>query len=161
MAGNAIDNRYRMAVRGSDCANAMAGIAAGVGDHAGGVVGISTQETNRRMAVDAFGGGIRVRRRGCLANRHGAVMAIGTQSGNSAVIKAAVRVQRKETGGIVAIVAFGAGGQMRTGFTDRQNSVMASAAIAKYFLMIDKGGNVETQGSMTGLAHIAGGDVIR
>ena len=150
-----------MAVRWPDCANTVAGVAADVGDHGGGVVGVGPQETNRRMAVGAFRGGIRMRGCGCLANRHGAVMAIGTQSGNSAMIKTAVRVQRKETGGVVAVVAFSAGGQVRTGFTYRQNPVMASAAIAKYFLMIDKRDNVETQGGMTGLAHIAGGDVIR
>ena len=50
---------------------------------------------------------------------------------------------------------------MKRGFTDRQHAIMASAAVAKYFLVIDKSNDVESQRSMTGLAHTAGGDVIR
>ena len=53
------------------------------------------------------------------------------------MIETAVRVQCQKTGGIVAVVAFGAGRLMKLGFTDRQNPVMALAAIAEHFLMID------------------------
>ena len=49
---------------------------------------------------------------------------------------------------------------MKRGFADRQYAIMASAAVAKNFLVVDKSNDVETQRRMTGLAHTAGGDVI-
>jgi len=123
------------------------------------VVGIDVEETRSRVAVDTLGVGIRVWGRGSLANGHGAIVATGAPPGNSRMIEAIVRIQYQKTGGIVAIVALGIGRQMKCGFTDRQNTVMALAAIAKHFLMIDKGNYVKTQGGMTGLAHIAGAEV--
>jgi hypothetical protein len=152
---------YRMTDWWSDCGYAMAGIAAEVGDNGGRVVGIGTEETDSRVAVAAFGSSIRMRRCGCLANRHRAVVTAGAGPGNSSMIEAAVRVQCEKAGGIVAVVALGVGRQMRCGFTDRQNPVMALAATAEYFLVINIRNYVETQRGMTGLAHAAGSDVIR
>lgn len=150
-----------MAVRWSDCGNAMAGSAAEVGDHGSGMVGISAEETDSRVAIAAFRGGIRMRGRGCFANRHGAIMATGAGSGNTRMIEAAVRVQGQEAGGIVAVITLGVGRRMKFGFTDGQNAVMALAAITKHFLVIDIWNDVKTQRGMAGFAHAAGGDVIR
>ena len=161
MTGNTIDIGQRMADRLTNCGNAMAGIATEIRNHGCAVVGIGAEETDCRMAVSTFRGGIRVRRCGCLADRHGAVVTIGAQPGNSRMIETAVRVQCQETGSIVAVVALGVGRQMRRGFTDRQNPVMALAAIAKHFLVIDIRNYVKTQRGMAGFAHAAGGEVIR
>ncbi len=125
------------------------------------MVGIGAEETSSRVAIATLGAGIRVWGRGDLADGYGAVVATRARPGNSRMIEAAVRVQRQKTGGIVAVVALGIGRQMRCGFTDRQNTVMALAAIAEHFPMIDKRSPVETQRSMTGLAHTAGSGVIR
>ena len=77
------------------------------------------------------------------------------------MIKLAVRAKLEKTGGIVAVIAFGAGRLMKLGFPDCQNAVMALAAIAKHFLVIDIGNYVKTQRGMAGFAHTTGGDVIR
>jgi len=50
---------------------------------------------------------------------------------------------------------------MRVGFTDGYGTVMTVAAISKNFLMINKGENGKSLGSMAGLAGITGRDVIR
>ena len=49
---------------------------------------------------------------------------------------------------------------MKAGFTDGQNAVVTAAAVSGYFLVVDEAYDVETQGRMTGLAGIAGGEVI-
>ena len=161
VAGNTIDIRQWVAERLADRGNAMAGITTEIRDHGGGVVGIGTKETVSRMAVAAFNVGIRVRGRGRLADGHGAVVATGTSTCNTCVIKFAVRAKFEKAGGIVAVVAFGAGRLMKLGFTDRQNPVMALAAIAEHFLVIDIRNYVKTQRGMAGFAHAAGGEVIR
>jgi len=76
------------------------------------------------------------------------------------MIKAAVWLQREKTGGIVAVRAFAFRLSMKIGLTDGLHSVMTFAAIADYFLMINKGGNVKSQWCMTGLAGIGGSDMI-
>lgn len=161
MAGAAIDGRYGMAVRRSYRRNAMAGIAAEIRDHGGGVVRIGTQEADSRVAIATLGAGIRVRGAGRLTNGNDTVVTTGARSGNARMIKAAVGVPCQKTGGIVAVVALGAGRQMKFGFTDCQNTVMAFAAITKHFLVVDKRNDVKTQGSMAGLAHTTGSDVVR
>jgi len=50
---------------------------------------------------------------------------------------------------------------MKIGFTDGHNVVMALAAVAKHFLVVDKRDYVKTERGMTGLARTAGSDVIR
>ena len=50
---------------------------------------------------------------------------------------------------------------MKIRFTDGHNVVMALAAVAKHFLVVDKSNHVKTQRGMTGLAPTAGSDVIR
>ena len=88
-------------------------------------------------------------------------MAPGTPTRNTRVIKLAVRAKLEKTGGIVAVVALGAGRLMKLGFTDGHDTVMAFAAVAKHFLVVDKRDYVKTQRCMTGLAHTADSDVIR
>jgi len=90
-----------------------------------------------------------------------AVVATGASTGNTRMIKATIGFQCKKTGGIVAVIAFEDRWHMEFGFTDRQNTVVAFAAVAKRFLMVDKRNHVKTQRGMTGLAHTAGSDVIR
>jgi len=53
------------------------------------------------------------------------------------MIKAAVRLQRQKMAGIVAGIAFDDRLHMKFGLTDGGYTVMAAAAIAKDFLMID------------------------
>jgi len=69
MAGSAIDIRYRMADRRTDCVNTMARIAGYTWPHHQGasVIGIGPQEADSRVAEAAFGIGIRVGGRGRLA----------------------------------------------------------------------------------------------
>ena len=90
-----------------------------------------------------------------------AVVATGASTGNTRMIKATICCQFEKTGGIVAVIAFEGCRHMKIGFTDRHNTVMAFAAIAKHFLVIDKRNYVKTQRGMAGFAHTAGGDVIR
>lgn len=50
---------------------------------------------------------------------------------------------------------------MKIGFTDGHHAVMALAAVAKHFLVVDKSNHVKTQRGMAGFAHTTGSDVIR
>ena len=68
--------------------------------------------------------------------------------------------QGKKAVGIVAVITFAVGFYMEIGFADGQHTVVAIAATAEYFLVIDKGGNGKTQRCMTGFAGISGGDMI-
>ena len=61
----------------------------------------------------------------------------------------------------MAVIAFGVRWLMKVGFPDGHDTVMTNAAISKNFLMINKGENVKSLGSMAGLAGITGSDVIR
>jgi len=166
MTGTTIDCRYGVTVRWPDCVYAMAGIAAEVCHNRGGVVGKSVQESFNRMTGYAVrvgdrvsaGRGIDGRRR--LTDSRVTVVATGTSTRDAGVIKTTVRAKFEKTGGIVAVIAFGVGRLMEFGFTDGQHAVMAFAAIAKHFLMVDKRNHVKSQRGMTGLAHTAGTDVI-
>ena len=89
------------------------------------------------------------------------VVATAASTGNTRMIETTIRFQFEKTGGIVAVVAFGAGRLMKLGFTDGQNPVMAFAAVTRHFLMIDKRNYVKSLRGMTGLAHTAGTDVIQ
>lgn len=60
----------------------------------------------------------------------------------------------------MAVIALGVCRRMKFGFTDARYAVMASAAIAEYFLVIDRPDNGKSQGCMTALAHITGADVV-
>ncbi len=144
MTGTTIDCRYGVTVRWPDCVYAMAGIAAEVRDNRGGVVGKSVQESFNRMTGYAVrvgdrmsaGRGIDGRRR--LTDSSVTVVATAASTGNTRMIETTIGFQLKKTGGIVAVVALGAGRLMKLGFTDGQNPVMAFAAVAKHFLMVDK-----------------------
>ena len=135
---------YRVAVRRPDRGNAMAGIATEVRNNGRGMVGECIQETCSRMTGYAVrvgdrvsaGRGIDGRRR--LTDSSVTVVATAASTRDAGVIKTTVRAKFKKTGGIVAVVALGAGRLMKLGFTDGQNPVMAFAAVAKHFLMVDK-----------------------
>ena len=88
------------------------------------------------------------------------VVATGASTGNTRMIESTVRSQLKKTGGIVAVITLEDRWHMEFGFTDRQNAVVAFAAVAKRFLMVDKRDYVKTKRGMTGLAHTTGSDVI-
>jgi len=174
MTGRAIEGRcIRMTGvtrRGTAAIKHMAGSAGysarGSHDVRIAVVGISAEKGCDRMAKSAFGAGHRVgagrrvvRGRG-FAPGHGTVVATGARPGNPCVIEAAVRVQRDEAGGIVAIVALGIRRRMKLGFADRLGAVMALTAVSKHLQVIDIGGDIPGQRGMTGFAQVAGGDVI-
>ena len=63
--------------------------------------------------------------------------------------------------GIVAVVAFGLGFDVKVGFSDGQYAIVAFAAVTENLLVVNKSGLGESQRGMAGLAHIAGGVVIR
>ena len=145
----------------------MTGIATGSDNDGVGVVGEGAQKTGRRMTANALSTGNRmgtgrvVGSRGCLADSCAAVVATGAATRNTRVIELTVRAKFKKTGGIVTAIALGAGRLMKLGFTDCQHIVMASAAVAKHFLMIDKRNPVKTQRGMAGLANTTGSDMIQ
>ena len=93
----------------------MAGIAAGSDNDGIGVIGEGAQKTRRRMTANALSTGNRmgagrvVGRRGRFAGGCTTVVATGTSTRNTRVIKLAVRAKCKKTGGIVAVIALGAG----------------------------------------------------
>jgi len=171
MAGIAIDVRYRMTDRltrrRTRTISNMTGIARYTRTHnvRAGMIGVGVQETDRGMAITAFRVGDRVgagwdvsgsRRH---TSSHSAVVATAAYSGNTGVIKAAVRFQFKKSSGIVAVTAFGVRWHMKCGFTDGQVTIVTLAAISENFLMIDKGDYVKSLRGMTGLAGITGADV--
>lgn len=49
---------------------------------------------------------------------------------------------------------------MRLRLADGQLAVVTVAAVSRHFLVVDKRDYVESHGAMTGLAHVAGGDMI-
>ena len=168
MAYATIDVRYRMAVRmpGSDTSavSSMTGIAgySRPYNRGTGVVGEGTLKTFNRMAESAFNIGIRVvtvRGGRRLADGQIAIVAGDTASGNTRMVKATVRIEREKTGGIVAVGAFALRLPVKIGLTDGLHTVMAFAAIAKYFLVIDKVDYVKSHGRMTGLTGICGSDM--
>jgi len=161
MTGNTINIRHRMTERLADCCNAMAGIAAKVGNNGRSVIGIGAEKTDCCMAVAAFGNSIGMW--GCrrFADGYDAVVATRARPVNSRMIVAAVRIQCQKAGGVVAVVALGVGRRVKLGFADRQNAIVTLAAIAKYFLVINIRNCVKTQWSMAGFAQTTGGDVIR
>ena len=97
---------------------------------------------------------------GCLTDGRNAIVATGTTTGNTRMIKATVRLQCKKTGGIVAAIAFDDRRHMKIGFTEGQHTVMAFAAISKYFQVVNEGHAGESQRGMTAFAHIAGSDMV-
>ena len=132
-----------------------------------GMVGECIQEACNRMTGYAVRAGNRViagRDVGwsrCLTYGRNAIVTTRASTRNSRVIKLAVRAKFEKTGGIVAVVALGAGRLMKLGFPDCHNTVMAFAAVAKHFLVVNKRNYVKTKRGMTGPAHTTGGDVIR
>ncbi len=160
MAGATINCRNRMTVDGSDRGNTVAGIAS-IADHERtGVVGISAGKTVRGMTERALDDGIGVGRCRRLADRQIAVVTGGASSGDPVMVKAAVGIQIEKAGGIVAIVTFAIGGQMKLGLAHCQYPIVALAAITEYFLMVDKGGDVESQRGVASFAQAAGANVI-
>lgn len=150
-----------MAVRLTHRRNTMAGIASVTHDLRARVVGEGTLKTYGRMTQTAFRFGIRVRRGGRLARGHRAVVTTSARSGNTRMIKATVRFQFQKMGRVVAVITIDDRRHMKFGFADGQYTVVTFAAIPKYFQMIDKGEIGKSQRCMTGLAHIAGSDVIQ
>src|SRR5210317_281786 len=88
------------------------------------------------------------------------VMATGAAPENTGMIKTTVRFQFKKTGCIVAVIALRVGRGMKFGFAYRCCPVVAAAAIAKYFLVIDERDNGKSQGGVASLASATGGDMI-
>ena len=146
----------------------MTGIAAdpGTDNIRTGVVRVGTQKACSGMAVAAFRAGNRVGAgRGvvggsCLTPGYSAIVTAGAGSGNARMIEATVCCQCQETGGIVAVITFCICRCVKFGFTNRRCTVMASAAVPKNFLVIDKRINGKSQRSMASLAGISGGDMI-
>lgn len=168
--GRQIDFRHRgMTSRG--VADIVAGrytmtsIATGPDNDGVGVIRKRVQKTFRRMTTYAFSDGNRmvarwsVGGRGRFANGRGAVVAALASTRNTRMIKAAIPIQFKKAGGIVAVIAFAIRREVKFGLADGDITVVTVAAIAEHFLMVDKGDDVESQGGVAGFTHIAGGDM--
>ena len=85
------------------------------------MVGVGALKTCSRMAESAFNVGIRVRSSwggGRLTDRQVAIVTGDAATGDTRMIKAAVRLQSEKTGGIMAVIAFGVGLRMEFGLTD-------------------------------------------
>lgn len=77
------------------------------------------------------------------------------------MVKATIRFQFQKMGGAVAIVAFDDRRYMKFGFANSQNTVVAFAAIAKHFAVINAGDSGKPEECMTGRACVTGGNVIQ
>ena len=161
MAGAAVDRRDGMSVCWASRRDAMAGIAAEVGDDGGGVVGVGSDKARRVVAGTALG--VRVVREIRIIRPHGdsLVVAAGALAQDVRVIVAAIRIQFQEMVRVVAIIAFGAGFGVIDRFADRGHAVVAFAAVAEDQLMIDGVGGRKSERSMTGLAQVGGRDMRR
>lgn len=144
---------------------AMTGIATGPDNGWVGVIGKRIQKTIGCVTAKAFSGGERMGAwrgvGGCgrLADSRDAVVAALASTRDARMIKTAVTIQFKKTGGIVAGIAFAIRRHMKFGFTECHDTVMALAATSKHFLVIDKGVNRKSQRCMTGFAVIGGSDM--
>ena len=83
-----------------------------------------------------------------------------TGLGNGRVVKTAIGRQRQKTGSVVTIAAFRGCCDVMSGFPGGYDTIVAAAAFAEYFVVINEGGNVKTKSCMTSLAHITGCYVI-
>jgi hypothetical protein len=77
------------------------------------------------------------------------------------MVKTAIRQEFKKMAGIVALVTFGLCRLVKYRFANCPHVVMAVAAIAENFLVVNKGSDGKTLRCMTGLTHITGRKVIR
>ncbi len=157
-----------MTIGRSDRRNAVTGITGYpcTGYGRAGMIGEGIEETSRRMTGDAFRVGNRVGARRSVSRSRGlddgriAIVTARAAAGDTRMVKVAIAPQLEETDGIVAAIAFGVGWQMKHGLADGLVSVVTLAAIAKYFLMIDKRSNGPAQGCVVGFANISGGQMI-
>ncbi len=95
-----------------------------------------------------------------LAKSRGAVMTCSTAFCNIGMIIFSIRTNLQEIISRVAVTAFGTRLDMGIGFTDSPYSIMTSAAFTKNLDMVGIASYVKSEGSVAGLTHIAGGDVI-
>jgi len=158
----AVDERDGVTAGLSGRTNAVAGIAPVTDNLGTGVVGVGVQKTFGGVTGAAFGARIGVRWSRRLAFGYRAVVAAPAGPGNPRVIKASIRLQFEEMNGVVAVIAFDNCCDMKFGLADGQNAVVTSAAVAKYFLMVNRVYDAKAQwrGRMAGRAHIAGSAVI-
>ena len=96
-----------------------------------------------------------------LARGRRPVVAPGAATGNAGVVVTAVRQAIQEVNGIVAIIALLGRRYMVLGFADGHDAVVAFAAIPKDLRMIDSRDRGKIRICVTGLAGIAGSDVVR
>ena len=76
------------------------------------------------------------------------------------MVEAAVTIERKKAGGIVAVIAFPGRGHVEIGLADGDDTVMAFTATAGYFEMVHERNNVESKRSVAGLAQVVAGDMV-
>lgn len=115
----------------------MAGITSLIQNNRAGVVGVRIQKTVSCMAGYTFCTSIRVRGCRSFAYRDAAVVTICTTAGDACVIETAVCADVQETAGCVAIITFTIGGYMCIRFADRDSAIVAFAARAKHFAVIN------------------------
>jgi hypothetical protein len=75
------------------------------------------------------------------------------------MIESSVRIEQDETRRRVAIAALLRGNEVSRRLTGGDHAIVTIAAFAEYFVVVDEAGDVEAQGRMTGLTHVAGRNV--
>ena len=73
------------------------------------------------------------------------------------MVESSIRGECDEAGGRVANVTFCRGSEVNRRFANGNDAIMAAAACAEYFGVINKIRNGVACGGMAGLAYIAGG----
>ena len=93
---------------------------------------------------------------------HDAVMASRAGAGgNPRMIKTPVDLELKKRIGVVAVVAFDEGDDMRSGFANGHATIMATATRTEDLQVVHKTDSGKTESRMTSLARIAASKMIR
>lgn len=154
MTGCAVHSYHWMCYDRACCTDAMAGVAANVQYRRAAMIGKRINKTLSRVTLTALAVRFRVRRTGRFPGGYGTVMATRAGTQNAAMVESAIEIQVQKVDGVVAIVTLGVGVDVKLGFSQRQITIVALAALAEYFQVIDETDERKAQGAVAGLAGI-------
>jgi hypothetical protein len=112
-----------------------------------GVIRKRRRECHGGVTSDTFHGNTWMPRRtgiGVGSNRDSAVVTGRAASGDIRVIESSVRVESDETERRVAVATFLRGNDVMVRLANGDDAIMTGAAVAEYFVMIDKAGDVKS-----------------
>ena len=95
-----------------------------------------------------------------LARGNLAIVATDANAADTGMIERAVRIQLKKMSGVMTLVAFGFGLNVKSGFSNGNRTVMAFAASTENLLVIDKGDAGKGLRGMAGLTRVRGGEMV-